>query len=90
MTPSAACPGVKAYPSQANFILIELAEADPKAVFESLYRAGRPRAGRDVLSDAVAVPSRHRGQRGGERRRSWRALGTALVECQPGVTTGRA
>ena len=33
-------PGVKAYPSEANFILIELADADPKAVFESLYRRG--------------------------------------------------
>jgi len=33
-------PGVKPYPSQANFILFELLEADPKAVFESLYKRG--------------------------------------------------
>lgn len=33
-------PGVKPYPSQANFILFELLEADPKAVFESIYRRG--------------------------------------------------
>jgi histidinol-phosphate aminotransferase len=33
-------PGVKPYPSQANFILFELAEADPKAVFESLWKRG--------------------------------------------------
>jgi len=35
-----AIPGVVAHPSQANFLLIELLEADPKAVFESLYRDG--------------------------------------------------
>jgi histidinol-phosphate aminotransferase len=33
-------PGVKPYPSRANFLLIELAEADPRAVFESLWRRG--------------------------------------------------
>jgi len=33
-------PGVRPYPSKANFILFELAEADPKAVFESIYRRG--------------------------------------------------
>jgi histidinol-phosphate aminotransferase len=33
-------PGVTPYPSKANFILFELPEADPKAVFESLYRRG--------------------------------------------------
>jgi histidinol-phosphate/aromatic aminotransferase/cobyric acid decarboxylase-like protein len=33
-------PGVRPYPSQANFILFELAEADPRAVFESVYRRG--------------------------------------------------
>lgn len=32
--------GVRAYPSQANFILFELAEADPRAVFESLWKRG--------------------------------------------------
>jgi histidinol-phosphate aminotransferase len=33
-------PGVRPFPSKANFILIELAEADPRAVFESVYRRG--------------------------------------------------
>jgi histidinol-phosphate/aromatic aminotransferase/cobyric acid decarboxylase-like protein len=33
-------PGVKPYPSQANFILFELAQADPKAVFDSVLRRG--------------------------------------------------
>ena len=33
-------PGVRPYPSQANFILFELEDADPKAVFESVYRRG--------------------------------------------------
>jgi histidinol-phosphate aminotransferase len=36
----AALPGVVPVPSQANFILFELASADPKAVFEALYRDG--------------------------------------------------
>jgi histidinol-phosphate aminotransferase len=33
-------PGVRPYPSRANFFLIEFLEADPKAVFEALYRRG--------------------------------------------------
>lgn len=33
-------PGVKPYPSRANFILIELSEADPRTVFESLLKRG--------------------------------------------------
>jgi histidinol-phosphate aminotransferase len=36
----AALPGVRAYPSSANFILFELLERDPKAVFESLLEHG--------------------------------------------------
>jgi histidinol-phosphate aminotransferase len=32
--------GLRVYPSEANFLLLELAEADPKAVFESLYSRG--------------------------------------------------
>ncbi|HEY2942288.1 MAG TPA: histidinol-phosphate transaminase [Vicinamibacteria bacterium] len=33
-------PGVRPYPSKANFILVELPEADPRTVFESVYRRG--------------------------------------------------
>lgn len=32
--------GVRPYPSQANFILFELEEADPRAVFEALWKRG--------------------------------------------------
>ena len=31
---------MRPYPSRANFILFELEEADPKAVFESIYARG--------------------------------------------------
>jgi len=33
-------PGVRPYPSRANFILFELEDADPKAVFEEIYQRG--------------------------------------------------
>jgi histidinol-phosphate aminotransferase len=33
-------PGVRPFPSKANFILLELLEADPKTVFEAVYRRG--------------------------------------------------
>ena len=32
--------GIRAYPSRANFILIELEDREPRAVFESLHAAG--------------------------------------------------
>jgi histidinol-phosphate aminotransferase len=32
--------GLRVYPSRANFLLIELKERDPKAVFEALYQHG--------------------------------------------------
>jgi histidinol-phosphate aminotransferase len=36
----ATLPGVRVYPSRANFILFELAEADPRRVFEDVYTRG--------------------------------------------------
>jgi histidinol-phosphate aminotransferase len=33
-------PGVRVFPSSANFLLVEFLEADPKAVFEALYEKG--------------------------------------------------
>ena len=33
-------PGVRPYPSRANFILFELEDADPKAAFEEIYQRG--------------------------------------------------
>jgi len=45
-----AFPGVRAFPSRANFILIELTDADPKAVFEALYRDGV------LVRDVTAYP----------------------------------
>ena len=33
-------PGLRVYPSRANFLLVELADAEPKAVFEALYAEG--------------------------------------------------
>ncbi len=43
-------PGIKPYPSKANFILFELSEADPKVVFESLYKRGV------LIRDVTAYP----------------------------------
>ena len=36
----AAMPGVRPYPSRANFILFELLDRDPKAVFDALFNRG--------------------------------------------------
>ena len=36
----AALPGVRPYPSRANFILFELLDRDPRAVFEALFERG--------------------------------------------------
>jgi histidinol-phosphate aminotransferase len=33
-------PGIRPFPSKANFVLFEVLEADPRAVFESVYRRG--------------------------------------------------
>jgi histidinol-phosphate aminotransferase len=82
-------PGVRAYPSRANFILIELRDADAKAVFEAVYRRGV------LVRDVTSYPMLARCLRvsvgnAEENAAFLRALGTALVECGPGVATGRA
>jgi histidinol-phosphate aminotransferase len=41
---------VRAFPSRANFILFELAEAEPKRVFEDLYQKGV------LVRDVTAYP----------------------------------
>jgi histidinol-phosphate aminotransferase len=43
-------PGVKPYPSRANFVLFELLEADPKAVFEAVFARGI------LIRDVTAYP----------------------------------
>jgi histidinol-phosphate aminotransferase len=43
-------PGVRPYPSRANFILFALDDAEPKAVFESLYARGV------LVRDVTAYP----------------------------------
>jgi len=82
-------PGVRAWPSRANFFLLELLAAQPRAVFESLYRRGvlvrdvtsYPTLGR-CLRISVGTPA--------ENEDVVRALGTALTESGMDVTTGRA
>jgi histidinol-phosphate aminotransferase len=82
-------PGVRAYPSRANFFLIELREADPKAVFEGLYRRGV------LVRDVTAYPMLSRCLRISvgspeENDAFLRALGSALGEARRGAAVGRA
>lgn len=72
-------PGVRVYPSRANFFLIELAEADPKAVFEAVYRRGV------LIRDVTSYPRLSRCLRVSvgseeENRALLAALGEALTE----------
>ena len=46
----AALPGVRVFPSRANFILFELSEKDPRRVFEDLYTRGV------LVRDVTAYP----------------------------------
>jgi histidinol-phosphate aminotransferase len=77
-------PGVKPYPSRANFILFELLEADPKRVFEALYADGvlvrdvtaYPRLGR-ALRVSVGSPAENAAFLAGLRKALERAEGGA-------------
>ena len=84
--------GVRAYPSRANFILIELADREPRAVFESLYAAGvlvrdvstYPRLGR-CLRVSVGTETENEALLDGLRR----ALGEAPARVAAGATEER-
>jgi histidinol-phosphate aminotransferase len=82
-------PGVRALPSEANFFLLELLSASPKAVFDALVRRGV--LVRDVTSYpqlaqclrvSVGTPQ--------ENDVFLHALGTALAEAGQLATRGRA
>jgi histidinol-phosphate aminotransferase len=82
-------PGVRTWPSRANFFLLELLSASPRAVFESLYRRGV------LVRDVTAYPTLSRCLRVSvgtpwENETLVRALGTALGEAGMDLTTGRA
>jgi histidinol-phosphate aminotransferase len=76
--------GVRPYPSQANFILFELAEAAPRRVFECLYERGI------LVRDVTAYPRLSRCLRvsvgSPEQNQAFvAALREALVECRETV-----
>jgi len=80
-------PGVKVYPSTANFFLVELAEAEPKAVFEAVYRRGI------LVRDVTSYPRLARCLRvsvGSEEENGAlvAALREAIVEVAAAATTG--
>jgi histidinol-phosphate aminotransferase len=84
-------PGVRAWPSHANFFLLELLTASPTAVFEALYRRGV------LVRDVSAYPMLSRCLRISvgapeENETFLHALGTALGEAGVDLSadTGRA
>ncbi len=84
-------PGVRAWPSKANFFLLELLAASPKAVFESLYRRGV------LVRDVSSYPMLSRCLRVSvgtpeENETFLHALGAALGEAgmDLSASTGRA
>jgi histidinol-phosphate aminotransferase len=82
-------PGVRPYPSRANFFLIELRDADPKAVFEGLFRRGV------LVRDVTSYPMLSRCLRISvgtpeENETFLHALGAALGEARRPVAAGRA
>jgi histidinol-phosphate aminotransferase len=82
-------PGVRAWPSDANFFLLECLSADPKAVFASMLRRGV------LVRDVTSYPMLDRCLRvsvGNEEENDafLHALGTALSESGMDLTSGRA
>jgi histidinol-phosphate aminotransferase len=84
-------PGVRAWPSKANFVLLELLEASPRAVFDGLYRRGV------LVRDVSSYPMLSRCLRVSvgtpdENETFLHALGTALGEAGVNLAadTGRA
>jgi histidinol-phosphate aminotransferase len=78
-------PGLRVYPSRANFFLVELAGADPKAVFEGVYRRGV------LIRDVTSYPRLSRCLRisvGSEEEN--RALLSALQESMAEAAVGPA
>ena len=78
-------PGFVVHPSQANFFLLELLEADPKAVFEALYAQGI------LVRDVTSYPGLSRCLRisvGTEAENQ--ALVDALQAALPLVAAGRS
>jgi len=82
-------PGIHAWPSDANFFLLECLAADPKALLASLLRRGV------LVRDVTSYPMLSRCLRvsvGSEPENDafLQALGTALAESGVGSTIGRA
>lgn len=82
-------PGVRAQPSDANFFLLELLEADPKAVWSALARRGV------LVRDVTSYPLLARCLRvsvgsPSQNDAFLHALGTALVEAGSLVEGGKA
>ena len=78
-------PGIVVHPSHANFFLLELLEADPKAVFEALYARGI------LVRDVTSYPGLSRCLRisvGSEEENA--ALVDALQAVRPEAAAGRS
>jgi histidinol-phosphate aminotransferase len=82
-------PGVRVWPSRANFLLLEILAASPRAVFEALHRRGV------LVRDVTSYPTLSRCLRVSvgtpqENEMFLRALGSALGEAGMDPSTGRA
>jgi histidinol-phosphate aminotransferase len=82
-------PGVRVWPSRANFLLLEVLAASPRAVFEALHRRGV------LVRDVTSYPTLARCLRVSvgtphENETFLRALGSALGEAGMDLSEGRA